>query len=176
MTQRAYPLDNTDYLAEDVRLYHVGRAPGLFDITGEDLKVEATGTTSVKVKPGYAYLLTAKEGVGGITFGSDAEEVLSAPISESTERYDYVAVRYSKDSNTCQLTYVRGTNTPPSEPVRTSSTYEIILAILTIHPNSTQINSEDIKDVRADSTFCGTVEARGGMYPLNDAEIDDAIG
>lgn len=175
MTQKAYPLDDTDYLAEDVRLYHVGRAPGLFDITGEDLKVVATGTTSVKVKPGYAYLLTAKEGVGGITYGSDAEEVLSAPISESTARYDYIAVRYSKDSNTCRLTYVKGTNTPPIEPVRTSTIYEIILAIITVQPNSTQINDGDIKDVRADSTFCGTVESRGGMYPLNNAEIDGAV-
>ena len=33
MTQRAYPLDDTNYLAEDVRLFHVARTPGIFNAT-----------------------------------------------------------------------------------------------------------------------------------------------
>ena len=43
MAQKAYPLDNTKYLSEDVRLYHVGRTTGIFNATGDDLKVSASG-------------------------------------------------------------------------------------------------------------------------------------
>ena len=37
MTQRAYPLDDTEYYAEDVRLFHVGRTSGIFNVTADDL-------------------------------------------------------------------------------------------------------------------------------------------
>ena len=56
MAQKAYPLDNTKYLSEDVRLYHVGRTAGIFNATGDDLKVSASGGMNIKVSPGYLVL------------------------------------------------------------------------------------------------------------------------
>lgn len=41
MTQKAYPLDDTEYYAEDVRLFHLGRTSGVFNITEDDLRVKA---------------------------------------------------------------------------------------------------------------------------------------
>ena len=157
MTQRAYPLDDTNYLAEDVRLFHVARTPGIFNVTGSDLQVSATGRMAVDVKPGYAFLLTAKGGVGGITYGSNATEGLTIPTAESTTRYDYIAVRYSKDTNNCVLVSVKGSGSKPTGPVRTASTYEIVLAIVRVRANASEITAEDIEDTRLNQAFCGLV-------------------
>lgn len=202
MTQKAYPLDDTDYLAEDVRLFHVARSSGIFNATGTDLQVSANGRMAVDVKPGYAFLLTSKDGVGGITYGSNATEGLVVPTAESTTRYDYIAVRYSKDSNSCKLVCVKGSSAKPTAPVRTASVYEIILAILTVRTNASEIRASDIQDTRLDEKMCGLVvdgtdriptegmqaqftqfmndskskfdEISKGIYPMENADIDEA--
>lgn len=202
MTQKAYPLDDTNYLAEDVRLFHVARTPGIFNATGSDLQVSATGRMAVDVKPGYAFLLTAKGGVGGITYGSNATEGLTIPTAESTTRYDYIAVRYTKDTNKCVLVSVKGSGSKPSEPVRTASVYEIILAIVRVRANASEISAEDIEDTKLNQTYCGLVidgtdriptdgydaqftdfmnrtktnyeEISKGMIPMENADIDSA--
>lgn len=203
MTQKAYPLDDTDYLAEDVRLFHVARSSGIFNATGTDLQVSANGRMAVDVKPGYAFLLTSKDGVGGITYGSNATEGLVVSTAESTTRYDYVAVRYSKDNNSCKLVCVKGSSAKPTTPVRTASVYEIILAILTVRANASEIRASDIQDTRLDEKMCGLVvdgteriptegmqaqftqfmndnkatldELSKGIYPMENADIDEAI-
>ena len=43
----AYPLDDTEYLAEDLRMFHAGRTPGLFNITGEDFEVKSAGGMNI---------------------------------------------------------------------------------------------------------------------------------
>ena len=202
MTQKAYPLDDTDYLAEDVRLFHVARSSGIFNATGTDLQVSANGRMAVDVKPGYAFLLTSKDGVGGITYGSNATEGLVVATAESTTRYDYIAVRYSKDSNSCKLVCVKGSSAKPTAPVRTASVYEIILAILTVRANASEIRASDIQDTRLDEKMCGLVvdgtdriptegmqaqftqfmndskskfdEISKGIYPMENADIDEA--
>ena len=202
MTQKAYPLDDTDYLAEDVRLFHVARSSGIFNATGTDLQVSANGRMAVDVKPGYAFLLTSKDGVGGITYGSNATEGLVVSTAESTTRYDYIAVRYSKDSNSCKLVCVKGSSAKPTAPVRTASVYEIILAILTVRANASEIRASDIQDTRLDEKMCGLVvdgtdriptegmqaqftqfmndskskfdEISKGIYPMENADIDEA--
>ena len=201
MTQKAYPLDNTEYYAEDVRLFHVARTSGIFNATGNDLQVTAAGGMKLNVSPGYAFLLTAKDGVGGITYGSNAKETLNAEVPEKEDRYDYVSVRYDKVSNTCALAYTKGTTTQP-EPVRNANSYEIILAVVTIRKNATDIRASDITDTRLNGDVCGLVidgteriptdgmyteftdfmtesrelytEVSKGIAPLTNAEIDEA--
>ena len=203
MTQKAYPLDDTDYLAEDVRLFHVARTPGIFNATGTDLQVSANGRMAVDVKPGYAFLLTSKDGVGGITYGNDATEGLTVPTAESTTRYDYIAVRYTKEANTCKLVCVKGSSAKPTAPVRTASIYEIILAIITVRANASEVTASDIQDTRMDEALCGLVvdgtervptegmqaqftqfmqdnraaldELSKGVFPMDNSDIDEAV-
>lgn len=155
MTQRAYPLDDTDYYAEDVRLFHVGRTSGIFNVTADDLRVKANGGMKVGITPGYAFLLTAENGVGGITYGNDAEVVFTVDTASTTLRYDYISVRYSKSTNKCELTYVRGSGTKPTYAVRGASQYEIILAIIQVPANAESIQARDIIDTRLDENLCG---------------------
>lgn len=155
MTQRAYPLDDTDYYAEDVRLFHVGRTSGIFNVTADDLRVKANGGMKVGITPGYAFLLTAENGVGGITYGNDAEVVFTVDTASTTLRYDYISVRYSKNTNKCELTYVKGSETKPTYAVRGASQYEIILAIIQVPANAESIQARDIIDTRLDENLCG---------------------
>lgn len=155
MTQRAYPLDDTDYYAEDVRLFHVGRTSGIFNVTADDLRVKANGGMKVGITPGYAFLLTAEKGVGGITYGNDAEVVFTVDTASTTLRYDYISVRYSKSTNKCELTYVKGSGTKPTYAVRGASQYEIILAIIQVPANAESIQAKDIIDTRLDENLCG---------------------
>lgn len=157
MTQKAYPLDNTQYLAEDVRLYHIARTTGIFNVTGEDLKVSASGGMNVKISPGYAFLLTAKSAIGGFTYGNTSDVTLTIDIASSITRYDYISVRYVKGSNSCELAYVRGDDGRPTTPVRNENIYEIILAIIQVPANASAITAGNIIDTRLNETFCGIV-------------------
>lgn len=200
MTQRAYPLDNTEYYASDVRLFHVARTSGIFNATGTDLQVSAAGGMKLNILPGYAFLLTASGEVGGITYGSNATETLTVDIANPVTRYDYVSVRYAKTTNRCILTYVKGTNAKP-KPVRDANTYELILAIITVGANVSSIQAKDIEDTRLNTNYCGLVidgtervptegmqsqfdgfmasvnnavnEIIKGLFPLENAEIDE---
>lgn len=155
MTQRAYPLDDTDYYAEDVRLFHVGRTSGIFNVTADDLRVKANGGMKVGITPGYAFLLTAENGVGGITYGNDSEVVFTVDTASTTLRYDYISVRYSKNTNKCELIYVKGSGTKPTYAVRGASQYEIILAIIQVPANAESLQARDIIDTRLDENLCG---------------------
>lgn len=155
MTQRAYPLNDTDYYAEDVRLFHVGRTSGIFNITSDDLRVQSSGGMKVSVTSGYAFLLTEKDGVGGITYGNDATVTFTVDTASTTLRYDYISVRYSKSKNTCELTYVKGSSTKPTYAVRSANEYEIILAIIQVPANAESIRALDIIDTRLDENLCG---------------------
>lgn len=155
MAQKAFPLDNTDYYAEDVRLFHVGRTSGIFNVTKDDLRVKANGGMQVSITPGYAFLLAAKNGVGGITYGNTSEVVFNVDTASVIVRYDYISVRYTKITNKCELVYTKGTSTKPTYAVRNESQYEIILAIIQVPANAESIQDKDIIDTRLDENLCG---------------------
>ena len=86
----AYPLNDTAYLAEDLRMFHAGRTPGLFNITGEDFKVKIAGGMNISVSNGLAFLKTSSDGIGGIVYSPKDETTLTATVSTNYTRYDYV--------------------------------------------------------------------------------------
>lgn len=165
MTTTAYPLDNTEYYAEDARLFHIGRSAGVFNVTGSDFRVTVTHSTNrtVAVAPGYAYLFTcatdANAKLGGIVFAST--EITTFTVTENASnkyRYDYIAIRYDSIENTCKLVYVEGTNEMPT-PQRTATRYELIVCV--IHSNLTSngglLLSYNLTDTRLNEEYCGVV-------------------
>lgn len=157
MTQKSYPLNDTDYTAEDVRLYHAGRTSGIFNVTGEDLTVSWVSGMNVSVTKGLAYLLTDVNGFGGITYLNSESVTLTVDTASSNTRYDYIAVRYTKSKNTCELVYVRGDVSMPKSCIRTSNIYEIIVAIVQVPGNAASLSAACIIDTRLNETFCGIV-------------------
>lgn len=150
----AYPLNDTEYLAEDLRMFHAGRTPGLFNITGEDFKVKIAGGMNISVGNGLAFLKTSSDGIGGIVYSPKDETTLTATVATNYTRYDYVAIRYDKISNSCVLVYQEGTQSMPT-PIRNLEKYELIIAIVVLKASVGEITQEMIKDVRLDENYCG---------------------
>ena len=150
----AYPLDNTEYLAEDLRMFHAGRTPGLFNITGEDFKVKIAGGMNISVSNGLAFLKTSSDGIGGIVYSPKDDTTLTATVAPTYTRYDYVAIPYDKISNSCSLVYQEGTQSMPT-PIRSLEQYELIIAIVALKASAGEITPEMIQDVRLDENYCG---------------------
>lgn len=150
----AYPLDDTEYLAEDLRMFHAGRTPGLFNITGEDFEVKSAGGMNISVSNGLAFLKASSDGVGGIVYSPKDETTLTATVATNYTRYDYVAIRYDKISNSCGLVYQKGTQSMPT-PIRNLEQYELIIAVVALKASAGEITQEMIQDVRLNESYCG---------------------
>lgn len=150
----AYPLNDTEYLAEDLRMFHAGRTPGIFNITGEDFIVKVAGGMNISVSNGLAFLKTSSDGIGGIVYSPKDENILTATVATNYTRYDYVAIRYDKISNSCGLVYQEGTQSMPT-PIRNLEQYELIIAIVALKASAGEITQEMIQDVRLDESYCG---------------------
>ena len=151
----AFPLDDTYYYAQDMRLFHAGRTPGILNVTGNDFQVQAGSGMNLTVKNGVAFTHTCEDEMGGLVFCPRQEVELVAPVAEYYTRYDYVAIRYTQSSNQVQIVYVKGTAEMPSEPIRSQTQYDLILAIVIVPANAGGITQDNIMDVRMDETFCG---------------------
>lgn len=150
----AYPLDDTEYLAEDLRMFHAGRTPGLFNITGEDFEVKSAGGMNISVSNGLAFLKASSNGIGGIVYSPKDETTLTATVATNYTRYDYVAIRYDKISNSCGLVYQKGTQSMPT-PIRNLEQYELIIAVVALKASAGEITQEMIQDVRLNESYCG---------------------
>lgn len=151
----AFPLDDTYYYAQDMRLFHAGRTPGILNVTGNDFQVQAGSGMNLTVKNGVAFTHTCEDEMGGLVFCPRQEVELVAPVAEYYTRYDYVAIRYTQSSNQVQIVYVKGTAEMPSEPIRSQTQYDLILAIVIVPANAGGITQDNIMDVRMDEAFCG---------------------
>lgn len=150
----AYPLNDTEYLAEDLRMFHAGRTPGLFNITGEDFEVKSAGGMNISVSNGLAFLKASSDGIGGIVYSPKDETTLTATVATNYTRYDYVAIRYDKISNSCDLVYQKGTQSMPT-PIRNLEQYELIIAVVALKASAGEITQEMIQDVRLNESYCG---------------------
>lgn len=151
----AFPLDDTYYLAQDMRLFHAGRTPGILNVTGNDFQVQANSGMNLTVKNGVAFTHTKADEMGGLIFCPRQDVSLVAPVAEYYTRYDYVAIRYTQSSNQVQVVYVKGNAEMPSAPIRNQTQYDLILAIVIVPANAGEITQDNIMDVRMDETFCG---------------------
>ena len=86
MTQTAFPMNNKKYYAEDVQLFHIGRKAGIFNLEGlPNLRVEANTGFTVKVRPGYAFILTGLGHVGGVCYQNSEDEILEIARTDTTD-------------------------------------------------------------------------------------------
>ena len=150
----AFPLNDTDYLADDLRAWHIGRSPGIVNFTGNDFAVSASGGMNVSVSKGAAYLFTGTDNPGGVIFLDNTEESGTFETASSTDRYDYVAIEYNEAENNVSVKYVKGNDTKPT-PKRDASTYQLIPAIIRVRANAGSITNADITDTRMDESLCG---------------------
>ena len=149
---------NRGYNAESFAKYFssfIGN--GVFAGKHDDLAVlplQSPGM-SVRVRPGQAY-------INGYWYELEEEKTFSiARVSGADKsRYDAIVVRLALDTRVISVELKEGIATfaaLPTNPMRDSATYELILAYIHVTGTSDEVNASMIQDTRADNKLCGYV-------------------
>ena len=154
MAKTCFPLDDTNYLAKDLRLWHIGRTNGLINYTGNDFSVTPDEGMNVTLGPGYMYMFIGTKDPGGIIFGETEEQQLSGYVADAYVRYDYICIEYDAELNDAVPKFVKGTRDMPT-PVRNETVYQNIVAVIRVKANASKIDQEDIIDTRMKEEYCG---------------------
>lgn len=116
---------------------------------GTDLKVNAKTGLTVTIKAGRAFL-------DGKWYNLPEDTDLTLPANTTSNPLKY-AICITKDQSQRKCT--RSYRTGDMTPVRSSSKYELIIAIVTVGVGVSSISQSNIQDTRADSEYCGLVQA-----------------
>jgi len=120
---------------------------GVYYNPDNNLKVLATGAMSVAIKAGWAF-------INGFWYHLDEDMSLAVPANSTAyTRTDSVVLRWSLSERTISLVYLTDT----TEPTRTDSVYDLILAQVTVDPSVVSILGDKIVDKRVDQSVCGIV-------------------
>ena len=110
---------------------------------------------SVRVRPGQAY-------INGYWYELEEEKTFNIARVSGTDksRYDAIVVRLALDTRMISIELKEGIATYaalPTNPMRDSATYELILAYIHVAGTSDNVNASMIQDTRADNKLCGYV-------------------
>lgn len=162
MSVVAYPLNNTDYTAEDAMLYNCSRTSGVLDEDG-NLEISVTDDREVTISVGIAWIRYKK--LAGLAVGVRGAEILTVAVSDSTlGRIDTVVLGYSAADNGASLYIKQGTpSSTPAHPTLTKSEslYELGLYDIKVAAGSTTVSVSDITDTRGDDDRCGYMREIG---------------
>lgn len=155
MAEKSFPLENTEYMAEDAQLWFATRTSGVY--AGTHLPVAASGSMEVALGTGIAWLHYSD--FAGIVYGNTDGTTLAVGMSDAQhDRIDRVCIRLEILNNKC-FAYVKK-GAPAVTPVapelqRDNVAYEISVASIYVGAGVTGINAGDITDERLDATVCG---------------------
>lgn len=169
MAEKSFPLNNTDYGAEDAQLFFATRTRGVF--AGDHLAVTPGNGMSVILGEGIAYLKNGK--FGGLVYANT--EPLTLPISTANATYpriDRVMVRFDVQENKVFAYMKEGT--PSSKPVppdveQNTLSDEISPAYVYVDAATTSISAGNITDERLNEEVCGLM--RDGVTGIDTSVI-----
>lgn len=158
MAEISFPLENTDYGAEEAQLWFSGRTSGVF--AANELAVSASEGMSVTLGKGRAWMAYAE--FAGVVYANTVAAQLSVPTADAYfDRVDRVILRFDRTANTIKAMIISGTAaSTPSAPaiVRNDSTFDLSLARIKVAKGATTISAADITDERLDPAVCGLME------------------
>lgn len=156
MALKAYPLNDTDYTAEDAQLYTATRTSGVY--ADNHFNISVTGTdNNVTIKPGMGWM---KLGIfQGIAVANTEDVTINAGVPDSIlPRIDAIVYAYDANANKPEIIIKQGekgtTPTPPAV-VRDDFRHELHLYHIRRRPGATAITPGDITDLRMDANYCG---------------------
>lgn len=158
MAELSFPLENTDYGAEEAQLWFSGRTSGVF--AAEELAVSAGDGMSVVLGEGRAWMAYTK--FAGVVYANTAATALTVPTSDAYfDRIDRVIIRFDRTGNTIKAMIISGS--PASRPsipaiARNDSTFDLSVAQIRVRTGATGITAADITDERLDESVCGLME------------------
>ena len=151
-----YPLNNTEYTAEDAELYHATRTSGVF--ANDDFPITVSGGGNVvTIGEGIGWIRNSK--FSGKVVANKAEMSLDLGLPHATyPRIDAVVLQFSANANASEIIVKNGTaqtNPTPPEVVRTESVYELHLYHVYREAGAASVTSSNVTDLRSDSAYCG---------------------
>lgn len=178
MAEKSFPLDNTEYSAEDAQLWFATRTSGVY--AGTHLGVSAAGTMDITLGKGIAWLAYSE--FGGCVYGNTDDLTLTVPMSNgSMNRIDRVCIRVEILNQKCYAYIKEGTAArSPSAPSlqRDNVAYEISVAQIYVSTGVTSINAGNITDERLTSSVCGLM--RDGVTGIDtsvmEAQLKASLG
>lgn len=178
MALKAYPLNDTDYTAEDAQLYTATRTSGVY--ADNHFNISVTGTDNdVIIKPGMGWM---KLGIfRGIAVANTEDVTINAGVPDSAlPRIDAIVYAYDANANKPEIIIKQGekgtTPTPPAV-VRDDFRHELHLYHIRRRPGATAITPGDITDLRMNANYCGLMAdsvTQVDMSAIN-AQIKDFI-
>ena len=116
----------------------------------DDFQVTVNGMNAF-VSEGNAF-------VNGAFFPS-AEKILTIEsASGSYDRYDSIVIEFNSADRKVSLKVVKGgSDSKWITPSRTSSVYQLVIAVINVKKGSTSLSQSNISDVRSDPLYCGYV-------------------
>lgn len=146
------------YNAEQISRYFENiLSSGIFKRIENCLKVSASSGMSLTVAPG-AGLIDCH------WFRARSAETVTIPTAHAVlPRFDIVAARLdmSENARAISLSVISGTpaETPEAPaPVRTSTVYDLVLALVYVPAGATSIVADNLTDVRDNDYYCGYVQ------------------
>ena len=151
-----YPLNNIEYTAEDAELYHATRTSGVF--ANDDFPITVSGDGNVvTIGEGIGWIRNSK--FSGKVVANKAEMSLDLGLPHATHpRIDAVVLQFNANANASEIIVKNGTaqtDPVPPEVVRTESIYELHLYHVYREAGAASVTSNNVTDLRSDSTYCG---------------------
>ncbi|WP_086559400.1 hypothetical protein [Streptomyces africanus] len=146
MAEFSAPFDGSP-IATELQWSRVARRWGLDGVHTEDpstatLKVTGSGTTTVSVAPGMAF-------VNGFYYHLDATKNLNVPANAGgAARVDLVVLRASQSANSVTVQYKSGGATAPPLTQAEDGVWEIPLAQCTVGAGATVVTAANVLDKR----------------------------
>lgn len=151
-----YPLNNIEYTAEDAELYHATRTSGVF--ANDDFPITVSGDGNVvTIGEGIGWIRNSK--FSGKVVANKQEMSLDLGLPHATyPRIDAVVLQFNANANASEIIVKNGTaqsSPEPPEVVRTESIYELHLYHVYREAGAASVTSNNVTDLRSDSTYCG---------------------
>lgn len=178
MAEKSFPLENTEYSAQDAQLWFATRTSGVY--AGAHLGVTAAGSMDVTLGKGIAWLHYSE--FAGCVYANTDDLVLTVPLSNGTQnRIDRLCIRIEILEQKCYA-YIKQGNPArtPSAPAlqRDNVAYEISVAKIYVGTGVTALNAGNITDERLDSSVCGLM--RDGVTGIDtsmmEAQLAESMG
>lgn len=155
-----FPLNNTDYKAEDMQLWHSTRGSGVFSENGE-LETTFKSGMIVTISPGRAWM--GFEELKGVIFGNMENADLTVDMADGLlDRKDYVVIKLDIIQNETYLYIKKGTESndpqPPTLERNTTTAYELAIAEINVTNGIIELNQGLIADKRLDESVCGVMK------------------
>ena len=158
MAEMSFPLENTEYGAEEAQMWFSGRTSGVF--AASELAVSAGEGMIVTLSKGRAWMAYAE--FAGVAYANTVAKQMAVPTADAyLDRIDRVIIRFDRTGNDIKAMIVSGNPASnPSAPniIRNDSTYDLSVAQIRVKTGVTEITAADITDERLNADVCGLMQ------------------